>query len=102
MTMILDARSRGRITVKNTLVIVVLVIAVMGTALGVVYAKHQSRKLFIELQTLLAQRDDLEIEWEQLQLEQSTLSTEAVVDHAARTRLDMIVPTTDAVVYIRR
>lgn len=102
MTMTLDAPSKGPITLNNTLAMVVLLIAVTGTALGVIYAKHQSRELFIELQALQAQRDDLEMEWEQLQLEQSTLSTEAVVDHAARTRLDMIVPTTDAVVYIKR
>ena len=87
---------------NNAIAVIILIIALFGTALAVVYAKHQSRKLFFELQSLHVQRDDLEIEWEQLQLEQSTLSTEAVVDHAARTRLDMIVPATDATVYIRR
>lgn len=87
---------------NNALVVVVLISAALGTALAVVYTKHQSRNLFVELQTLQRERDNLEIEWEQLQLEQSTLSTEAVVDHAARTRLNMMIPAIDAVVYIKR
>lgn len=89
-------------TGNNALAIVVLMSVALGTALAMVYTKHQSRNLFIELQALQMERDDLGIEWEQLQLEQSTLSTEAVVDHAARARLNMIVPATDAVVYIKR
>ena len=81
---------------------IVLIIAVLGSALGVVYSKHQSRKLFIELQALEVHKDNLEIEWGLLQLEQSTLATEAVVDQVARSRLDMIVPDPGSVVYIRR
>ncbi len=79
-----------------------LIIAVLVSGVGIVYSKHHSRQLFIELQALQLRRDDMEIEWGQLQLEQSTLATEVAVDNIARIRLDMIVPTPDAVVYIRR
>ncbi len=82
--------------------LVLLIAAVLCSGLGVVYGKHQSRQLFNELQSLQSHRDDLEIEWGLLQLEQSTLATEAVVDHAARTRLDMRVPAPEAVIYIKR
>ena len=75
---------------SNVVVAIVLITAILGTGLGLVYTKHQSRKLFIELQAVQAARDELEIEWELLQLEQSTLAAEAVVDHAARTRLEMV------------
>ena len=81
---------------------IVLIVAVLGSALGAVYSKHQSRKLFIELQALEVHKDNLEIEWGLLQLEQSTLATEAVVDQVARSRLGMIVPDPGSVVYIRR
>ncbi len=87
---------------SRQLLTVLLIGAVLGSGLGIVYSKHQSRRLFNELQALLTYRDDREIEWELRQLEQSTWATEAVVDQAARTRLKMVVPTPDDVVYIKR
>ena len=83
-------------------VLAVVITALLGSGLGVIYTKHQSRKLFIELQSLQRYRDDLEIEWGMLQLEQSTLVTGSAVDYAARTRLKMVVPDPDSVVYIAR
>ncbi|HXH03906.1 MAG TPA: cell division protein FtsL [Candidatus Competibacteraceae bacterium] len=85
-----------------TKIIGLIVCALLATGLGLVHSKHQSRKLFQELQTLQVRRDDLEIEWTQLQLEQSTLATESVVDQAARTRLNMVIPDPATVVYITR
>lgn len=80
----------------------VLIMGIVSSGVGLVYTKHQSRKLFIELQVLQMLRDDLEIDWEMLQLEESTLTTEAVVDQAARVRLNMIVPDANSVIYIKR
>ena len=57
------------------LLLPVLLLAVIATAVSAAYAKHQSRKLFIELQALEQQRDAMNIEWGQLQLEQSTYAT---------------------------
>jgi cell division protein FtsL len=88
--------------VSNALLIIILIVALMASGLGIVYTKHRSRELFIELQALQQHRDDMEIEWEQLQLEQSTLATVVAVDHAARTRLNMLIPDPNAVVYIKR
>jgi len=82
--------------------VLVLLFAILATAVGVVLSKHQSRKLFVELQGLQKVRDDLDIEWNQLQLEQSTLATESVIDQAARTRLDMGIPAPEAVIYVIR
>jgi cell division protein FtsL len=82
--------------------VTVLISAVLATGLGIVYTKHYSRQLFIDLQALQGRRDNMEIEWEQLQLELSTLATEVAVDHAAHTRLNMVIPPPDAVLYIRR
>lgn len=65
---------------------------VLGSALAVVYTKHESRVLFAELQALQGRSDELEIEWGQLQLEQSTLAAHQRVERDARERLGMVAP----------
>lgn len=77
-----------------------LVTALMSSALGVVYSKHESRKLFVELQGLESQQDKLNVEWGRLQLEQSTWATDGRIDKAAQSRLDMIIPPADAIVVV--
>ncbi len=78
-----------------------LMVLVVLSSMGVVYAKHQSRLLFGELQALEAERDRMNTEWGQLQLEQSTLTTHGQVENAARTRLGMLIPEPDQVVMVR-
>jgi cell division protein FtsL len=81
--------------------LVVLTMLVMISALGVVYAKHQSRKLFVELQTLHNTRDAMDIEWGQLQLEQSTLATHGRVEGSAGAKLGMVIPEANQVVILQ-
>jgi cell division protein FtsL len=66
--------------------------AVLGSAAGAVYTRHRSRELFVELERMHAQRDRLDVEWGQLQLEQSAWSTHAFVERVATTRLKMVTP----------
>ncbi len=61
-------------------------------ALAVVTARHQARKLFVELQAVQKQGRDLDIEWGRLQLEQSTWAMHARVEQVARGQLQMAVP----------
>ena len=82
------------------LLLPLLVLAVIASALGVVYAKHQSRKLFVALQGLEAERDEMNIEWGQLQLEQSTWATHGRVEELAREQLKMTTPAPDTVVIV--
>ncbi len=70
----------------------VLWLAALGSAAGAVYCKHRSRELFVQLERLDARRDNLEIEWGQLQLEQSAWSTHAFVERVAGTKLHMAMP----------
>jgi cell division protein FtsL len=70
--------------------LLLLVFVVIASSISVVYAKHQGRKLFIELQSLGNERDSMDIEWGKLQLEQSTLTTQGKVESAARERLGMV------------
>ena len=67
-------------------------LAALGSAAGAVYCKHRARQLFVELEALNAQRDNLEIEWGQLQLEQSAWSSHAFVERVASTKLRMAMP----------
>jgi len=72
--------------------LVLLVIAIIGSALSVIYAQHINRKSFTVLQALQLERDEMNIEWGQLQLEQSTFATHNVIERAARERLGMELP----------
>jgi cell division protein FtsL len=78
--------------VQLRLVIAVLWVAVLASALGVVYGKQEARNRFNELQKLTTQRDDLDIEWGQLQLEQSTWATHGRVEQVAHDDLGMVTP----------
>ncbi|MBV8741384.1 MAG: cell division protein FtsL [Sinobacteraceae bacterium] len=66
--------------------------AVLGSAAGAIYCKHRSRELFVQLERLNARRDNLDIQWGQLQLEQSAWSTHAFVERVASAKLHMAMP----------
>jgi cell division protein FtsL len=64
----------------------------LGSAAGAIYCKHRARAMFVELEALNARRDNLQIEWGQLQLEQSAWSTHAFVERVASAKLHMAMP----------
>ncbi|HYL02330.1 MAG TPA: cell division protein FtsL [Steroidobacteraceae bacterium] len=66
--------------------------AALASAAGAIYCEHRARELFIRLEALTARRDNLQIEWGQLQLEQSAWSSHAFVERVASTRLHMATP----------
>jgi cell division protein FtsL len=70
----------------------VLWVAALGSAAAAVYLKHRSREMFVELERLDTRRDNLDIEWGQLQLEQSAWSTHAFVERVASAKLHMAMP----------
>ena len=67
-------------------------LSVLGSAAAAVYFKHRSREMFVELERLETRRDNLQIEWGQLQLEQSAWSTHAFVERVASAKLHMGMP----------
>jgi cell division protein FtsL len=75
---------------------------VLGSAVMLIYSKHQSRKLFVELQQLKQEVDALNTEWSQLQLEQSAWSGHGRIEDIARNRLSMVVPEPDEVVFVKQ
>lgn len=82
-------------------VLLLLGVLVLVSALAVVYVKFQSRVLFADLQALQTDADRMNIEWGQLQLEQSTKLTHGKVEDLARKRLAMVMPSSEQVVVIK-
>jgi cell division protein FtsL len=81
--------------------VVLMVFAVLASAIAVIYIKHSGRSEFVELQKLEQTRDQLNEEWGRLLLEESTWAGPGRVEHQARVRLKMIVPTAEMTVVIR-
>jgi len=82
------------------LLIVFLLLAVLASGISVVHAKYASRKHFVALQQLLAERDAADVEWGRLQLEESTWGTHGRVELLARKKLDMHTPVAHEIVII--
>ncbi len=80
----------------------VMILAVLVSAVGVIEAKHQSRKRFVALQALEKVRDQMNVEWGQLQLEQGTWATHSRVERIAREELHMVNPKMDEVVIVEQ
>jgi cell division protein FtsL len=72
---------------------VVLTVALVLCALSVVNAQYKARRLFIELERAQAAARQLEIDWAQLQLDQSTLAKHARIEANARRDLNMVAVT---------
>jgi len=83
------------------IVLTMLFVMALASALLLIYSKHQSRKLFVELQQLKHEVDALNTEWGQLQLEQSAWSDRGRIERKARKELSMVVPESDKVVFVK-
>jgi len=83
------------------LVFVFAVVCVLSS-IALVYTKHESRKLFVELEALTHVSDELNIEWGQLQIEQSTWATHARIEKVATDSLSLARPETSEIYVIER
>lgn len=79
-----------------------LAIVCVISAVAIVYTKYEARKLFVELEALTAERDELNIEWGQLQIEQSTWATHARIERVAAEDLALARPVPGEVYVIER
>jgi cell division protein FtsL len=76
-------------------------LAVLGSAVQVIYERHTARDRFVHLEKLNAERDSLDMEWGRLQLEQSFWSSNAFVERVANAKLRMSLPQTKDVRIVR-
>jgi cell division protein FtsL len=81
--------------------VTLLALANVISAIGVVHARHRHRQLFVDLTKLEKARDELNIEFGRLQLEQATWAESNRIDQIARSRLGMKFPETGEIVVVR-
>nr|WP_217507452.1 cell division protein FtsL [Herbaspirillum robiniae] len=67
-----------------------LTAVLVGCALSVVSAQYRARSLFIELERAQTAARQLDVDWAQLQLDQSTLGKNARIEELARRDLGMV------------
>ena len=89
-------------SLREGVIVMLLVLLFIGSALGVVYSSFQSRQLFGDLQQQTRETTRLEEEWGRLLLEQSTWASHARIERLAKSKLGMVVPTPDSVIVVRQ
>ena len=87
---------------QPALLVLVFAVVCVLSAIALIYTKHESRKLFVELETLTHERDDLNIEWGQLQIEQSTWAQHARIEQVAIEDLSLVRPEAQEIYVIER
>ena len=80
----------------------VLVVANVATALLIVRDRHEHRLAFVAINKLDKARDELNIEFGRLQLEQATWAQANRIDQVARERLGMKFPESEDIVVVRQ
>ncbi|MGI9295936.1 MAG: cell division protein FtsL [Pseudomonadales bacterium] len=78
-----------------------LLCALLMSALLVIFNSHNSRRMFHELQTLQQEAVQREVEWSQLLLEESAFSTHTLVERKARQELKMLAPNSEHIVAVK-
>lgn len=88
----------------NHLSFMLIILAAINvcTAVAVVYTKHLSRQRYAEISQSQQIIDELDVQWSQLQIEESTFSEHGLVDRTARDRLGMVLPGHKGIVMIAR
>ena len=87
---------------QSFLLTFVFAVVCVLSAIALVYTKHDSRKLFVELEALTQERDELNIEWGQLQIEQSTWAQHARIEKVATDDLSLVRPAAADIYVIER
>ena len=80
--------------------LLLLLAGIAATALGVVLTTFNSRHLLNQLQKLEQERNQLQVEWGQLLLEQSSLVAQGQMEETAIRELGMEVPNMEHVVVL--
>lgn len=80
---------------------VVLLLAVLLSALAVIYTTNMYRVAFSQLQQANQTSHELQLHWGQLLLEQASLETPARVERLARKNLKMALPLNNQIYMLR-
>jgi cell division protein FtsL len=83
------------------LLICLLLLAMLASGIAVIYTTFKNRSMLNELQMLRNQRNELQVQWGQLLIEQSTFSLDSRIERKAIDELQMTVPEISDVVMVR-
>lgn len=84
------------------LFLLVALAALIGSAIAVVQVRHEGRQRYVDLRALMAERDELNIEYGRLQLEQATWAEMSRIERMAREELGLLRPDPARVTVLRR
>lgn len=79
---------------------IILVLAILTSALSVIYVTNMTRSLNASVQQMLVERDHMHVQWGQLLLERSTRMMQARVQQVAEEKLGMVIPDSKSIVII--
>ncbi|MGQ8364803.1 cell division protein FtsL [Glaciecola sp. 1036] len=80
--------------------LLLMYLAVVGTALAVVVSTHKNRELLITHEQLIEEKDSLDVEWRHLIIEQNALTEHNRIERLVRERLNMRRPSKDDEVFV--
>jgi len=78
----------------------ILLLFVVMSAFSVIYYSHVNRQTTSELEVLLSKKDELNIEWRNLLLEQNSLAEHSAIESKAKKLLNMKRPEGDSEVIV--
>ena len=74
---------------QGQLINFLLVLGILVSAFTLIIMSHEQRQLYAELEQLEQSRDQLDIEWRQLRLEQRVMAEHSRLEQLARQKLGM-------------
>lgn len=87
--------------VQQQMMLALLAMAVIFSALGIIYVTHTSRLLQASYQHHLLERTRLHVEYSRLLLERSAWMMQARVQQFAQKKLGMVMPNAKSIVIVR-
>lgn len=78
----------------------ILLLFVVLSSFSVIYYSHLNRQKTSELEILLSKKDELNIEWRNLLLEQNSLAEHSAIESKAKKHLKMKRPNTNSEVIV--
>ena len=86
---------------KEGFLAMILLVAVLASALIVVYLKNEQRAYFSQYQMAKQEVAQLDLEWNQLMLEQSAMSAPVRVQNIAHDKLHLSMPKPEKVILVQ-
>ncbi len=83
------------------LFLILLFFSVIGSALAVVVSAHKNRQLMIAQEQLIQEKDELDVEWRHLIIEQNALTEHNRIERSVHEKLGMRRPSREDEVLLR-